>query len=356
MSVRPGGDLRISSEALFPWFGSRASLVQWYNRRMEFLEEVQTPVGAAQVADTATLRARTLTQEFLRHHKQTQRGPRGPLGAERMRETAWTDAEVFLDLEDGHNRLAHMMKSNWNRILLAGDWHCQVEAAANAFMDADEQKVDAILHVGDFGVWTGMAGVQFADAVAWLADRFNIPVFFIDGNHEDFDQIENLPLAAGGNGLGVLRRGVYHIPRGSVWHWGGYAFAGFGGAASVDRLMRYPGRDWWPQEMPTAADLERLRDNLHEPLVNGGPVDVMVTHDAPTLDALPPGAQQLPMPVKAEADESRRVVYEAVKAADPKLLVHGHYHRYVNYTVGTVQVMSLGKERDRGAMAVLNLR
>lgn len=321
---------------------------------MEFLEEVQTPVGAAHVADTATLRARTMVQEFLKHHKQQQRGPRGPLGAERMRAQAWTDAECYLDLEDGYRETEDLLfgqdtpAAGVKRVLFAGDWHCQVEAATNTFMDADEQGADVILHVGDFGVWPGMAGVQFADAVAWLAEHYNIPVFFIDGNHEDFDQVLNLPRTR--TGVGVLRRGVYHLPRGFTWEWGGRTFAAFGGAASVDRLLRYPGRDWWPQEMPTEYDLKNLREH-----VDGLDVDVMVTHDAPTLDPLPPGAQQLPMPVKAEADESRRVVYRAVELADPKLLVHGHYHRYVNYMVGPVQVMSLGKEKDRGATMILDL-
>lgn len=46
----------------------------------------------------------------------------------------------------------------------------------------------------------------------------------------------------------------------------------FGGAASVDYALRTPGKDWWPEEMPTEDEVERA--------ILPGPVDVLITHEA----------------------------------------------------------------------------
>lgn len=41
---------------------------------------------------------------------------------------------------------------------------------------------------------------------------------------------------------------------------------------SVDREYRTEGRDWWPNEAPTDGDADLA--------IQGGPVDLMISHDA----------------------------------------------------------------------------
>lgn len=114
---------------------------------------------------------------------------------------------------------------------------------------------------------------------------------------------------------------IRHIRRGERWVWEGVTFLGLGGAHSVDRPARRPGVEWWPQETIGFQDVERA--------LEGGPVDVMLTHDCPTGVRIP-GIEGNPYgfhPVEiALSDEHRDLLRGVVDELRPGLLVHGHYH------------------------------
>ena len=65
---------------------------------------------------------------------------------------------------------------------------------------------------------------------------------------------------------------LWVLPRGFRFTPGGHTFLPSGGAASVDFEWRSPGHDWRVAEAPTAVQVEMA--------VAGGPVDVMLTHEA----------------------------------------------------------------------------
>ena len=52
----------------------------------------------------------------------------------------------------------------------------------------------------------------------------------------------------------------------------------FGGAYSIDKAMRTEGYSWWPDEMPTDAEMKEANQNLER--VNHK-VDYIITHAAP---------------------------------------------------------------------------
>ncbi|MFZ1382538.1 MAG: metallophosphoesterase family protein [Scrofimicrobium sp.] len=141
---------------------------------------------------------------------------------------------------------------------------------------------------------------------------------FIDGNHEDFGELKKLPNNS--EGLGQVSDNVFYIPRGTVWQWRGTRFAGLGGAVSIDRQTRTPGRSWFPEEAITASDVANAKQ--------AGTVDVLFTHDAP----LPPVPKRSFGPtIDADCDQSIAYVAEVVSALRPNLVIHGHYHlAYVN--------------------------
>ena len=87
---------------------------------------------------------------------------------------------------------------------------------------------------------------------------------------------------------------------------------------STDRQLRTEEWSWWATETTTTADLDTLV------LRAGGPIDVMVTHDAP---AIPPGIQRDASPELAPACAGNRaVIAQAVSTLMPRMLLHGHYH------------------------------
>lgn len=107
---------------------------------------------------------------------------------------------------------------------------------------------------GDFGYgfWSGPLGSEDA-FYDWLAAQ-PYAVFFIDGNHENFDRLLALPVEPWRGGrIQRIRPNVIHLMRGEVYLIEGRTVFTFGGGHSADFWRRKPGASWWPQEMPGAG-------------------------------------------------------------------------------------------------------
>lgn len=244
-----------------------------------------------------------------------------------------------------------------DRITIAGDWHADRAWAVAAIRAAAGAGSRIVLHLGDFGIWPGDFGGTYLDAVEQALADTGLTLAFVDGNHEDFAQLLALPVTPlddGTPGLRRVRPGIYHLPRGARWSWGGLRWLALGGAASVDRAWRKPGISWWPEESLTAGDVRRAGE--------GGGVDIMLTHDCPAGVKIPgfvPPADGAgrpppwPADALAAAHTSRLMLREVVDAVTPTQLFHGHFH--VAYTAQlplpggrTVVVRGLPREHDPG--------
>lgn len=209
-----------------------------------------------------------------------------------------------------------------DRVAFAGDWHANTRWAPVAISHAAHNGANLLIHTGDFGY---TFTPTYLAAVSEAATQYRLPVLFIDGNHDDHGWLTAQPLDD--HGLRPVAPGVWHIPRGYRWTWNSIRFLGLGGAYSVDRTLRLErGYHWWPGETLTAADIHRA--------ITPGPVDVMITHDAPdniTIPGLDP-AQFHPDDL-AEAAHHRRLLRTIIQGElTPAMLWHGHYH--VRYTTG----------------------
>lgn len=170
--------------------------------------------------------------------------------------------------------------------------------------------------------------------------------------HEDHDQL-SAHLATCGQGVSITIAGRVHwLPRGYRWSWHGRTWLALGGATSVDRPIRTPGVDWWPEEAIT------YRQGVE--VMAGGPADVMVTHDCPA--GVPMALPKPPAWWEMEPAENHRDVLAGIVAeVRPRWLMHGHYHLAHNTTVamahGEMQVTGLAAD---GALAgnyrLLNVR
>lgn len=220
------------------------------------------------------------------------------------------------------------------RIAFAGDWHANGRWAAYAIGHAAEQGAQAIVHCGDYGYHFNS---WYLLDVEKALRKAGIELWFIDGNHEDYDTLHKFPVIDEQGARKITKR-VRHIPRGYHWNWNGVKFLGCGGAHSIDHARRTLGKSWWLQERITEEDEHRC--------YAAGQADVLVTHDAPQGIQVPGLHGNLDVLNQSMADEQRERLRRIAMACQPQTIVHGHHHISYESTVwfgdhGPVQVRGL---------------
>jgi hypothetical protein len=233
------------------------------------------------------------------------------------------------------------------RILLAGDWHGNRAWAETCFEAAATEGCQAVLQLGDFGLWPGRED-DWLDHVDQLAAGAGTRLVWIDGNHENHDALELWRAKADEHGMVAMRDHVQWASRGARWEWAGVRFGALGGAVSIDRFLRRPGVNWWAAEVPTQSDVDRLGD---------APLDVLVTHAAPTTPALPYRRLPLPPSIIADSREVRALLDQAVSRTAPELVVHGHYHVRLHAVMEgrTIEGLAHDKSTPAEALAIMDL-
>ena len=208
-------------------------------------------------------------------------------------------------------------------IWLCGDTHGEkdfwkVEQFFDAMEDYEEvTKDDYLIILGDAGVcWDG----GIADSVVQeLLHNLPCTVLWIDGNHENFDEIEQYPVEGWHGGkVQFIREDIIHLMRGQVFEIEGKTFFTFGGGNSVDKRERTPYITWWPQEMPSEEEYEEGLRNLEK--VDWS-VDYVLTHTCPEYIA-----HLLVTDVYPEEGELQRYFDEISQQLEFDTWFFGHWH------------------------------
>lgn len=166
-------------------------------------------------------------------------------------------------------------------IYVTGDTHIPIDIAKLNSKNFPQQKEltknDYVIICGDFGgVWYGTQKDNYW--LDWLEEK-SFTTLFVDGNHENFDALAQYEECSWNGGkVQYIRPSVIHLMRGYVYDLEGMKIFAMGGAHSMDRAYRREGISWWPQEMPSAEEITRARQNL---AINDNQVDLIITHDAP---------------------------------------------------------------------------
>ncbi|MBC7596363.1 MAG: metallophosphoesterase [Kineosporiaceae bacterium] len=238
-------------------------------------------------------------------------------------------------------------------LAFAGDWHGHIEGVQAKLQLLAELGVTRLLHVGDFAIWPDRSGRRFLDQLNDYAIATDIRIAVTPGNHEDWRYLLDCFESAGAGKPAPIRSHISALPRGFSWTQRGRSLLSFGGAASIDYEWRVPGFSWWPEELPTDADLARLRGSA--------PVDIMITHDSPIPGV--PKVQAIRESPGSWSEEAldyayrgARIITEAWQAAAPQILIHGHFHvrDTLRFTSGQ-RIVSLAKENDRGNVLLIDL-
>ncbi len=167
-------------------------------------------------------------------------------------------------------------------IYITGDTHIPVDIQKLSTKRFPEQKEltksDHVIICGDFGgVWDGSNEEKYW--IKWLKSK-NFTTLFIDGNHENFDMLYNLPIVEFGGGIAhKIDDGIYHLIRGEVYNIDGKTFFVFGGASSHDKQHRTEGKNWWKDELPNEGEYKNAESNLKK---NNFIFDYVITHSSPT--------------------------------------------------------------------------
>ena len=199
---------------------------------------------------------------------------------------------------------------------------------------------DYMIICGDFGgIWNGEP--QDAETLDQL-EALPFTTLWVDGNHENFDEIYNYPVEEWHGGkIHRIRPHVMHLMRGQVFEIEGRTFFTMGGARSVDvwdgildpdepgfelkywalrrrqAVFRVKHLSWWEQELPSDKEYAEARRNLERVRYE---VDYIITHCAPDSiqDELSGG--------KYLHDKLTGFLEELKNKAKFHYWLHGHYH------------------------------
>lgn len=142
-----------------------------------------------------------------------------------------------------------------SRVFVKGDCHGDFTKIID-FIDRFElDEDDIIIVLGDMGLYWRK---DKKDAEAWLREyesrERKCQIWFIDGNHENFDLLEKLP-AIPNTCRKYCSEHISYIPRGAEIYINNLRCLFIGGADSVDKWRRTPHLSWWPQEQITEQDI-----------------------------------------------------------------------------------------------------
>ncbi len=203
-------------------------------------------------------------------------------------------------------------------IYITGDCHGNyIRFNSEIFPEQDKMtRDDYVIICGDFGYWIPSPA---REAALNELEKSPFTTLFVDGNHEDFDDLNSLPVNMWHGGkVHQIRNHVIHLMRGQVFTIEGKTFFTFGGAASHDIqggifevknkekclknksvvrsdisagdlaayddacLKSLPFRinhiSWWKEEVSSEEERNEAISHLED---NNWKVDFVVTHDGP---------------------------------------------------------------------------
>lgn len=184
---------------------------------------------------------------------------------------------------------------------------------------------ERIVQVGDFGFWPGII-----DSL-----KTEVPVYWIDGNHEHFPYLYDI---VNNNRLvpQEILENVFYIPRGTVLNWGNIVFGFIGGGFSIDHKLRREGTDLF-------SAYERPKHSEVKPVIAHN-AEFIVSHDAPSeaVHYMPRGL----LKNSIEDRESRYVMQTVLEHGKAKNWVHGHYHMRYSAPLATCRMIGLACAPD----------
>lgn len=161
-------------------------------------------------------------------------------------------------------------------VYVTGDTHGDIDR----FRSSEIKKLgrgDTLIICGDFGfLWDNSRRERAA--LKKLASK-NYTIAFVDGCHENFDMLEDLPVSEWNGGkVHYISDNIIHLMRGQIFTIENKKIFTFGGGCSQDINFRRDSDGWFEREQPSHSEIiegiGNLRDYNYE-------VDYIITHEPP---------------------------------------------------------------------------
>lgn len=210
-------------------------------------------------------------------------------------------------------------------IYVTGDLHGEIDIrklGANAWpVGTRLTRDDYLIVAGDFGlVWDGSDQESYWRN--WLSEK-PWTTLFVDGNHENFDLLEQFPqLEKWGGTVASIAPNIYWLKRGEVFEIDGIKILAFGGGMSHDQDSRTPGMSWWVQEMATYNDLDNAERNLNR---HNWQVDYVISHVVPFHEVIS-FMPRAPYLKGFGQDRTEHILEEIKRKLDFRKWYFGHLH------------------------------
>lgn len=173
-------------------------------------------------------------------------------------------------------------------IMVTGDTHGDIDIdklmVAENYLKHSNDADNYLIIAGDFGgIWKeadkGKINPNDVFFIHNIYDSLHFTTLWVDGNHENFDVINNLPvIKMFGGRVHKITDKCIHLIRGEVYTIQDKTFFVMGGAMSVDKHRRTPHLSWWADEIVTLEEHQNAIKNLDKV---DWKVDYIVTHTAP---------------------------------------------------------------------------
>ncbi len=190
-------------------------------------------------------------------------------------------------------------------------------------------KDDLIFVAGDLGLVWDLSPKEIM-LREWLEEK-PWTTLFVDGNHENHDALKTFPVEERWGGkVGIISPSILWLKRGEVYEIDGIKIFVFGGADSIDKHLRLPGRDWWPSEIPSYSEYENAVSNLDKHNWN---VDYVISHTAPHHEVPTFSGPILFNDVDKKYEDPTTFMLQDIKdKLQFKHWIFGHFH--IDKTVG----------------------
>lgn len=208
------------------------------------------------------------------------------------------------------------------KIIVCGDIHGEFHLLNKLI---EREHPDIILQCGD-------------NAYYWQKDSIgkikpqNTQIYFVPGNHEDWDLFEN---RVGRQGLKPveIEPNIFMCPVGSTLQLQGKNILFVGGADSIDKDRRIPKLSWWEQEILTYQDWNFIDKNVKH-------VDIVISHTCPGYFKLPDYYKD------KENDPTKKILNLILSKYHPSLWCFGHYHEFMEGRVDKTNWICLDESRS----------
>lgn len=219
--------------------------------------------------------------------------------------------------------MTHHILTNYHKIAFLGDLHGNTN---NAYKLIDyimkHDNPDLLIQVGDMGVM-GELFEKYLNKLNKKLESYNIELWFIDGNHENFNWLLNK--VKNPHGLNTITSKIKYIPRGTMLTLGSKNFYFCGGAFSIDKFMRTIYKSWWPQETLSKEETEELINYYNENYSNYK-IDYFISHDTPLFEYYQDDSIFMNQADFYEDYFHKMNLSKLYELTNAPKIIHGHYH------------------------------